>query len=477
MTKSNLINSILFMTDSYKVSMWKQYPKNTEYVFSYIEARGDDDTLFFGLQSFIKNYLMERITVADVELANKYWTAHGEPFNYDGWMYIAKELGGRLPISIRAPKEGSVIPSKNALVTIVNTDPKCWWLTTWVEGALLRGVWYPTSVASTSRKIINVIADYLDKSGDIAGLPFKLHDFGFRGCSSNETASLGAAAHLINGMGTDTYVGVLRLVQDYGADFANCGFSIPAAEHSTITSWGRENEVDAYANMIEQFSKPNSVYAVVSDSYNIFKAAEMWGTELKEKVISSGGTLVIRPDSGDPVQVLPKLITILGTKFGFTVNDKGYKVLNNVRIIWGDGINYRSIVAILQHMVDYLGWSADNFAFGMGGALLGAPQRDDNGWAMKCSAVGIRQESGKLVWRDVFKDPVTDSGKKSKRGVLDLQYSLLDSEYRTISESGMELDSDPRGYKWSSVLDTVYEDSELLREQTIYEIRELAARK
>lgn len=473
---SNLMQSILFNTDSYKTSMWKQYPENTEYVFSYIEARGNDDTLFFGLQSFIKNYLLERVTVEHVELANKYWTAHGEPFNYEGWMYIAKELNGRLPIRIKAPKEGLVIPSKNALVTIVNTDPKCHWLTTWVEGALLRAVWYPTSVASTSRKIIKVIGEYLEKSGDIAGLPFKLHDFGFRGCSSNETASLGAAAHLINSMGTDTYVGVLRLMQDYGADFDNCGFSIPAAEHSTITSWGRVNEVDAYANMIKQFSKPNAIYAVVSDSYDIYNAAKMWGTELKEKVISSGGTLVIRPDSGDPIDVLPKLITILGDKFGFTTNTKGYKVLNNVRIIWGDGINYRSIVAILHHMVDYLGWSCDNFAFGMGGALLGAPQRDDNGWAMKCSAIGIRTASGGLLWRDVFKDPVTDSGKKSKRGVLDLQYSLLDSQYRTISEEGIDLDTDPRAYKWSSVLEDVYLDGDLMRDQTIYEIRDLAKR-
>lgn len=318
---SNLMNSILFNTDSYKCSMWKQYPPGTEYVFSYIEARGKDDTLFFGLQSFIKNYLSQRITAEDVELANKFWTAHGEPFNYDGWMYIVNKKRGRLPLEIRAPKEGSIIPSKNALVTIVNTDPKCYWLPTWVEGALLKGVWYPTSVASVSKRIKNVLKEYLEKSGDVAGLPFKLHDFGLRGCSSNETASLGAAGHLINFMGTDTAVGILRIAQDYGGEFGTIGFSIPASEHSTITSWGRENEQDAYENMIKQFSKPGSVFAIVSDSYNIYKACKMYGDELKDLIISSGGTLVVRPDSGDPIEVLPGMVAILGKYFGFTEND------------------------------------------------------------------------------------------------------------------------------------------------------------
>lgn len=473
---SNLMNSILFNTDSYKCSMWKQYPPGTEYVFSYIEARGKDDTLFFGLQSFIKNYLSQRITAEDVELANKFWTAHGEPFNYDGWMYIVNKKRGRLPLEIRAPKEGSIIPSKNALVTIVNTDPKCYWLPTWVEGALLKGVWYPTSVASVSKRIKNVLKEYLEKSGDVAGLPFKLHDFGLRGCSSNETASLGAAGHLINFMGTDTAVGILRIAQDYGGEFGTIGFSIPASEHSTITSWGRENEQDAYENMIKQFSKPGSVFAIVSDSYNIYKACKMYGDELKDLIISSGGTLVVRPDSGDPIEVLPGMVAILGKYFGFTENEKGYAVLNNVRIIWGDGINQQSITSILQHMVDYLGWSADNFAFGMGGALLGAPQRDDNGWAMKCSEILLREEvdvEGRtvLVQRDVFKDPITDSGKKSKKGRLDLERNVYNGEYRTIDLNQGEVTIDG---PWESAMDIVFSDGQLIREQTIVEIRSIS---
>lgn len=469
---NNLMSSILFNTDSYKLSHYLQYPPNITQVTSYIEARGDTDTVFFGLQSFIKNYLTKPITAQEVELAQEFWMSHGEPFNYDGWMYIVKECNGLLPIKISAPKEGLVIPSKNVLVTVTNTDPKCFWLTSWIEGALLRGVWYPTSVASTSKRIKNIIQSYLEKSGDLNSIDFKLHDFGLRGCSSNESASLGAAGHLINFKGTDTVLGILRLAQDYGADMKTTGFSIPASEHSSITSWGRENELDAYVNMVNQFSRPGKVFACVSDSYNIYDACKMWGGPvLKPLLESTGGRLIIRPDSGDPIEVLPKMMQILGDLFGFTTNDKGYKVLNTVGIIWGDGINEHSILSILMHMVDYLGWSVDNFAFGMGGALLGAPQRDDNSWAMKCTSVWINSD-GTLVQRDVFKDPITASSKKSKKGSLELLYNGKD--YVTVN--GLDMPPEYDNNDWVSVLETVYENGKLLRFQTLNEIRELSNR-
>ncbi len=426
---NDLINNILFDTDSYKVSMWKQYPTGTEYVYSYIESRGGkyDRVEFLGIQAFAKRLAKVRITKEQVELANKYWTAHGEPFNYDGWMYIVTEHNGKLPLKIRAAKEGLVIPTKNVLATLENTCPKCFWLTTWVETPALRAIWYPTTVGTTSWHIKQEILNYLEKSGDPTTIDFKLHDFGARGVSSTESAAIGGAAHLSNFKGTDTFSAVLHLMEVYGCDIA--GYSIPAAEHSTITSWGRLHEADAYRNMITHFSKPGATYAVVSDSYHIFNACEnIWGGELKDAVISSGGTLVIRPDSGDPLEVLPKMFRILGEKFGYVVNAKGYKVLNNVRIIWGDGINSISLSSILRTVVDVCGWSADNIAFGMGGGLLQQCDRDTQKFAMKCSAIGIREwvEDGdigsghKLVWRDVFKDPITDSGKTSKKGRVTL---------------------------------------------------------
>jgi nicotinamide phosphoribosyltransferase len=406
-----LSKNILLNTDSYKVSMFKQYPAGTTGVYSYIEARGGryNQTVFFGLQAFIKEYLLDPITQADIDIANEILTAHGEPFNREGWEYILRVHNGYLPVVIRAVPEGTVVPVKNVLATIENTDPNAYWLTTWLETALLRAIWYPTTVATQSKAIKNTILEYLEKSGDPTTIGFKLHDFGARGVSSLESAGIGGAAHLVNFMGTDTITGILFAREFYNAGIA--GFSIPAAEHSTITSWGRTGEVDAYRNMVKQFGREGSILAVVSDSYDIFNACKLWGTELKQDVIDSGATVVVRPDSGDPAEVLPKMIRILGETFGYTTNAKGYKVLNNVRLIWGDGINQMSIRTIYSVMTDLNGWSADNFAFGMGGALLQQLDRDTQKWAMKCSSACVNGE-----WIDVFKDPITDSGKASKKG-------------------------------------------------------------
>lgn len=405
-------NSILLDVDSYKVSMWKQYPPNTEYIYSYIESRGGiyDKTVYFGTQAVLQEKLSTPITKEEIDFAEKFWTVHGEPFNRAGWDYILEKHNGYLPLEIKGLEEGCVIPTKNVMLTIVNTDPNVPWLTTWVETSFLR-VWYPITVATQSWMIKQLIQEYLELSGDVSGLAFKLHDFGLRGVSSLESGMLGAMAHLTNFMGTDSAVGILGAMQWYGADMASVGYSIPAAEHSTITSWGRGSEALAYANMVKQFSKEGSIYAVVSDSYDIYNAVKMWGTELKDLVVSSKGTLVIRPDSGDPVEVLPKLFAIAEKYFGVTVNEKGYKVLNNVRFIWGDGINQNTVNSILRLLVVMYKYSADNIAFGMGGALLQQVNRDTQKFAMKCSSAYINGE-----WVDVFKDPITDKGKISKKG-------------------------------------------------------------
>jgi nicotinamide phosphoribosyltransferase len=449
-----LAKNILLNTDSYKVSMFNQYPAGTTGVFSYIESRGGmyDKTVMFGLQAFIKEYLLEPITQADIDIADEILTAHGEPFNRAGWQYILAEHGGLLPIVIRSVPEGTVVPVKNVLATIENTDPKVPWLTTWLETALLRAIWYPTTVATQSWHIRQLILTYLEKTGDPSLIDFKLHDFGARGVSSLESAGIGGAAHLVNFMGTDTITGVLYAREYYNAGVA--GFSIPAAEHSTITSWGRDNEVKAYENMVRQFAKPGSILAVVSDSYDIYRAArDLWGTELRDLVVHSGATVVIRPDSGDPVEVNRKLIEILGEKFGYTVNGKGYKVLNHVRVIQGDGVNPQSIREILEALTE-MGWSTDNIAFGMGGALLQQVHRDTQKFAMKASAVQIDGQ-----WHPIYKDPVTDPGKISKAGRLTLYRNFNGNYY-----SGVE--------DWpEDCLVTVYKNGVLVNETTFDEIR------
>jgi nicotinamide phosphoribosyltransferase len=314
-------------------------------------------------------------------------------------------------------------------------------------------------VATQSKYIKNILVDYLEKSGDPTSIGFKLHDFGARGASSMESGGIGGAAHLVNFMGTDNITGILYAREYYNAGVA--GFSIPAAEHSTITSWGRAGEVKAYSNMVAQFGKPGALLAVVSDSYDIYEACRMWGTELKQQVIDSGATVVIRPDSGDPVEVLPKMFNILGETFGYTTNDKGYKVLNNVRMLWGDGINQMSIQSILRTVVDMRGWSADNLAFGMGGALLQQLDRDTQQFAMKCSAAEI---NGK--WVDVFKDPITDKVKASKKGRVTLWTNGTGEFVSSVDEPKQWAD---RG--WTDALVPVYWNGNLHKDYTFEEVR------
>jgi nicotinamide phosphoribosyltransferase len=405
--------NIILNSDSYKYSQWVQYPEGTEYVYSYIESRGGkyDQLVYFGLQAFLREYMTTPVTRPMVEQAKAIIEAHGEPFNYDGWMYIVNVHGGKLPVEIKAVDEGTVMLQKNILVSIVNTDPKCYWLTSFLETALLRAIWFPTTVASNSYVSKTIIAHFLERNGDPSLIDFKLHDFGARGVSSLESAALGGMAHLINFMGTDTVSGLLAAMEYYDAEV--CGFSIPAMEHSTVTSWGRPNEASAYRNMLQRYGKPGALVAFVSDSYDIFNACDkIWGQELKQEVIDSGAIVVVRPDSGDPVQVVNDCLEILDKHFGHTVNAKGYKVLNNVRIIQGDGIDHAMIRAILTVM-DMKGYSADNVAFGQGGALLQIVNRDTLEFAMKCSAAMI---NGK--WVEVYKDPVTSQMKKSKKGRL-----------------------------------------------------------
>jgi nicotinamide phosphoribosyltransferase len=301
-------------------------------------------------------------------------------------------------------------------------------------------------------------------------LPFKLHDFGARGVSSLESAGLGGAAHLVNFMGTDTVAGVLTARAYYHEPMA--GFSIPAAEHSTITSWGREREVDAYANMLRQFAKPGSLVAVVSDSYDIYTAIrEYWGTTLRQQVIDSGATVVIRPDSGDPVEVVHQCLELLDEAFGSTVNGKGYKVLNHVRLIQGDGVDPDSIRAILERITE-AGYATDNIAFGMGGGLLQKLNRDTQKFALKCSAARVDGQ-----WIDVYKDPVTDAGKTSQRGRLTLLRHVEYGSVKTvpIPEDATSAEDMRLPIGWAHAMETVWENGEFVCDWTFSEVRSLSA--
>jgi len=393
------IHHPILNADSYKMGHFLQYPADAKYISSYGEARGTSDpkltrVMNFGMRVYVRDVLSIQITMRDVEYAKKRVEAHGVPFNYDGWKYIVEEHNGYLPIVIKAIPEGQVVPLGTPLFQVVNTDPMVPWLVSYIETALLRAIWYPTTIASKSLRDRKTIEKYLlETTGSTEGAQFMLHDFGARGVSSNESAAIGGMAHLAAGfMGTDTFVALEYAKEYYGEDMA--AFSVIATEHSTTTINGEDGERDFLEKMIDQ-CPDGAITSCVIDSYNDVRAvSEYIGTHLKDKVIAlgdRGSRFVARPDSGDPILVPVQMVEILADKFGTTTNEQGYKVLPDY--------------------IRVLKFAASNIVFGMGGGLLQKVNRDTLKFAMKCNAWS---RDGK-TWIDVFKNPA--SGKKtSKKG-------------------------------------------------------------
>ena len=463
-------NNILTLTDSYKSTHWKQYPKGSTKVYSYLESRGGkfNNTMFYGLQYFIKQYLSGQVVTEEkIQKAKKFWDAHLGPglFNESGWRHILDKHDGHLPVRIKAVPEGTIVKTGNVLVTVENTDPDVPWLTNFLESILLQ-VWYPITVGTLSREVKKNLINYLKKTTsynpeEISGVvAFMLHDFGFRGVSSVESSGLGGSSHIINFMGTDTVPAILFAQEFYNTENP-LAFSIPASEHSTMTSWGEPFEVKAMENMLDSY--PTGLVACVSDSFDIIRACrDYWGISLRNKILSRDGRLVIRPDSGDPVQTLKQIFHILWDKFGGTTNDKGFKVLDpHVRVIQGDGVNYESISDICNMMIEE-GFSIENIAFGMGGALLQKVDRDTQKFAFKCSSITINGEEA-----EVRKNPIeinekgerVQSFKKSKAGRLKL-----------VNGQTVEHSHDEEGDE----LVEVFLNGKVMKEWTFEEVRERA---
>lgn len=459
-------HNIVTLTDSYKFTHHKMYPGDTETVYSYFESREGarfDETVFFGLQYYLKKYLAGSVvTFQDIVKAQNFAAKHfgnEELFNREGWMHILKAHKGRLPVRIKAVPEGTVVPTGNVLMTVENTDPKCFWLTNHLE-TILSHMWYSSTVATLSRRVKQTIKKYLDETAESdAGLPFMLHDFGFRGTSSVESAGFGGAAHLVNFLGTDTVAGIELADEYYGAGV--CGHSVPATEHSVMTSYGPDGEDKIFAELLREF--PTGILSVVSDSYHIYRAvSEIIGEQFRDQILRRDGVFVVRPDSGNPVATTWNVLVALDDKFGSTVNDKGYRVLNpKVRVIWGDGIDAAGIDEILAYATKHGGrrrYSAENLVFGMGGGLLQKVNRDTQRFAFKCS---WQQRAG--IGHNIYKQPVA-GGKGSKPGRLAL---VNRNGLTTIPESMVTSDDE-------NLLETVFEDGKLIKDISFDEVRENA---
>lgn len=461
--------NLLLLADAYKYSHYKLYFPGTTKIYSYLESRGGmfDETVFYGLQYFLKEYLQgqaftkENIDEAE-DLLNGVFGRKGV-FDRSNFEFILSKHGGRLPVKIKAVPEGSVVPVKNVLMTIENTDPKCFWLTNFLE-TLLMQVWYPSTVATLSREIRKTVEHYFDLTADEDAQPaidFVLNDFGFRGVSSVESAGLGGSAHLLNFMGSDT-VYASAFAKKYYAAQKVYGMSVPATEHSIMTLLGAEGEKQIFDHVLNAY--PEGILSCVSDSYNIFNAVgELWGKEFKERILHRNGTLVIRPDSGDPVQTLLKVFEMLFDRVGHSTNTKGYRVLpKQVRVIQGDGVDYDSIKTIYETLMKN-GIAADNLVLGMGGALLQKINRDTQKFALKCSYALV---DGKEV--NVQKSPIEMNEKGE-----------IIKSFKTSKAGKLKLIETPQGMKTVSesengndILLTVFENGELKVRHTFEQVRQ-----
>ena len=457
------VNPIL-RTDSYKLSQWNQIPPDTKFMYSHLMSRGGfwKHTMFSGLQYILKTYFCGKVfNMDDVEDARKKAYLHfnnDNVFNHKGWTRLYEKHGGMLPLRFQAPPEGKVIPIKNCLMTIQNTDDEFAWLTDWAETIALH-VWYPITVGTLSFEIRQAIGKDLVKTGTPSLIDYKCHDFGYRGVSSVETAAIGGAAHLMNFLGTDTLAAIELLDQYYGCPMA--GYSIPAMEHSTVTSWRQgddSHEEDSYCNMLDKY--PDGLAACVVDSYDTHYAVDtIMGKHMRERILRRNGTVVQRPDSGEPVIVLEDIFNADAENFGFDTNVKGYRVLPpQIRVIQGDGVNYQNILRINSELTRK-GWSMDNWGYGMGGALLQQQNRDTMRFAIKCSAIN---RSG--VWSNVWKKPKTDSTKDSRGGRFNL---FEEPAWVTTESNGDEME-------FGNILHTVSLDGVLKKEYTRDEVWEMA---
>lgn len=487
MLQNTLPYNLVCDADSYKLDHVNQYPKDTTYIYSTIVARKPnaytDEVVVLGVQYIIKQYLLTIVTMEMINEAALEAEEQGQDFNREIWEHIVTVHGGKLPLEIRSVPEGTVVPVGTAITTIVNTDPACFWLTSYIETLFQRGEWKMTTVASISRAIrkdllkyalvTNTVAEYVD---------FALHNFGDRGADSHESAIMAAMGHLAAGFnGTDCFQ-ANRYIKHFYNTKKPFGSSVVASEHSvTCALCPDANARDDFAAAVRMVDRLEElldardagknvipIVSIVGDTYDIYRfTREFIGTRLKsriERLGARGGKIVVRPDSGDPLVVPLEVIEILMECFGYTTTVDGYRQLPAyIGVIQGDGINQGSLRKLVRKLVkDKL--SLGNLVFGMGGGLTHEAGRDEFSFAMK--ATSRCDTNG--VWHDLFKDPITDVGKRSLRGRV-TTYRALDGR---IFSDRIELIEFNKFLV--DLLEVVYLNGELVKEYTFEEVRERA---
>lgn len=482
----------MFNTDGYKLDHRRQYPKGTTYVYSNWTARGSrvkaiNAVTFFGLQYAIRKRLMEdfeRFFSADVDVVcdeyQEMLDSYLGPNNIGTDHIRALHTLGYIPLEFKALPEGTKVPLRVPMLTVENTHPDFFWLTNYFETILSAELWMPMTSATVSVQLRELMNDWAMKTtGTTEGVGFQGHDFSMRGMAGLDASIISGMAHLVGFTGTET-VPVLSEIKHYYPVTGFLAGTVPATEHSVMCAGGMEDERETFQRLLDLY--PAGILSVVSDTWDFWGVLTNHLPALKDQIMARDGKLVIRPDSGDPADIIcgtsryvnegtkqftPQekgAIEMLWDTFGGTVNEQGYKVLDpHIGLIYGDAMNFARIENICERLAAK-GFASTNLVFGIGSFNYQYQTRDTFGFAMKATNVTI---DGKE--KAIFKDPKTDNGlKKSLKGrivVVDVD------NHGTLSAFDADRPDLLEQYKNNDLLKTVWKDGQFVKEWTFDEVR------
>lgn len=487
-----MYNNPLTAIDFYKTDHRRQYPEGTTEVYANFTARSgklarvikesfDNKIVFFGLQYFIKDFLIDawnehffkkpkKQVVSEYKRRMDY--ALGKNAIDVAHIEALHDLG-YLPLKMKALPEGTRVPIGVPVLTIVNTHPEFFWLTNYIETIISSYLWKPITSASTAFEYKKILTGYANKTASPEDfVKVQAHDFSFRGMSSFQDAAISGAAHLTSFWGTDTVPAIDLVERYYDANVEEemIGCSVPATEHSVMCMGMQDGELATFKRLISDLY-PSGVVSIVSDTWDFWKVITEFTVQLKEEILRREGKVVIRPDSGDPVKIVsgdddapvgsPEYkgaIECLWDVFGGTLTKSGYKMLDpHIGLIYGDSITLERAQHILQKL-ESKGFASTNVVFGVGSFTYQYVTRDNFGFAMKATSGVVNG-----LRRDIFKNPKTDSGtKKSAKGLLRVE---REGNHLVLHDQQSE-EQENQG-----LLEVVFKDGKLINPVSLYTIR------
>lgn len=472
----------IFLKDGYKTGHIYQYPDGTTKVYSNFTARisrmiGVENVVVFGIQYFLKDFLLRRFHETFFEQSEDYMVALYQsvmdsylgPGSVKADHIRALHKLKYLPLEIKALDEGTLAPLRIPILTIKNTHPDFGWLPNFLETLLSNVLWHPITSATIAFEYRKLLESVANETSDIPDfVKWQGHDFSMRGQTSLESSVVSGAAHLTSFTGSDTIPSLFFIKEIYKTDFKKelVAGTVPATEHSVMCLGGQETELETYRRLLTRVY-PKGIVSIVSDTWNYWDVLEKTIPALKEEITQRDGKLVVRPDSGDPVKIIlgdeeaedPRAkmgtLDMLWNTFGGVVNSKGYKQFDShIGVIYGDSITLERAKAILYGM-HKKGYASTNIVFGIGSYTYQFVTRDTLGFAMKATWGEVQGEA-----KEIFKDPLTDGGvKKSAKGLLCVNDDM------TLSEC---VDWEKEN---SGLLKKVFQDGMLFEEPTFTEIR------